>query len=211
MFAIYRNGSVGFRNTIDNLYEVKKTEAPDRVEMKPEDDTLFQELLTSNEKENSSKENEAINAYKKIAHIDTSEQVYHVKDIMTKNCICIKTTSTLLEAYNILKEYQINQIPIIDGNQKIISLINKKFILNLIIEDIDHTRTILDKKIEDIYLPELITTDPITDIRRVAKVIVDFKLSAIPVVTQEDILIGIVSKTDILKAVAKLPSFQLWS
>ncbi|WP_072680659.1 HPP family protein [Arcobacter sp. LA11] len=211
MFAIYRNGSVGFRNTIDNLYEIKKTDAPDKVEMKPNDDTLFQEFLTSNDKKNSSKEKEAINAYKKIAHIDTSEQVYHVKDIMTKNCICIKTTNTLIEAYDRLKDYQISQIPVIDENQRIMSLINKRFILNLIIEDIDNARTILDKKIEEVYLPELITTDPITDIRRVAKVIVDFKLSAIPVVTQKDILIGIVSKTDILKAVAKLPNFQLWS
>ena len=211
MFAIYRNGSLGFRNTIDNLYEVKNTEAPDKTEMKPNDDTLFQEFLTSEDKKNSSKEQEAINTYKKIAHIDTSEQVYHVRDIMTKDCICIETTNTLLEAYEKLKEYKISQVPVIDKNQKIIALINKKFILNLIIEDIDNAKIILDKKIEDVYLPELITTDPITDIRRVAKVIVDFKLSAIPVVTQKDILVGIISKTDILKAVSKLPNFQLWS
>lgn len=211
MFAIYRNGSLGFRSTIDNLYEVKNTEAPDKTEMKPNDDTLFQEFLTSNDKKNSSKEQEAINTYKKIAHIDTSEQVYHVRDIMTKECTCIETTHTLMEAYEKLKEYQISQVPIIDKEQKIIALINKKFILNLIIEDIDNTRAILDKKLEDIYLPELITTDPITDIRRVAKVIVDFKLSAIPVVTQKDVLVGIISKTDILKAVSKLPNFQLWS
>ena len=211
MFAIYRNGSLGFRSTIDNLYEVKNTEAPDKTEMKPNDDTLFQEFLTSNDKKNSSKEQEAINTYKKIAHIDTSEQVYHVRDIMTKECTCIETTNTLMEAYEKLKEYQISQVPIIDKEQKIIALINKKFILNLIIEDVDNTRAILDKKLEDIYLPELITTDPITDIRRVAKVIVDFKLSAIPVVTQKDVLVGIISKTDILKAVSKLPNFQLWS
>jgi CBS domain-containing protein len=211
MFAIYRNGSVGVRSTTDNLYELKKIEAPDKVEMKPNDDTLFEEFLTSNKEKKSSKDNEAINAYKKVARIDTSEPVYHVKDIMTKECICIQKNNTLQDAYNKLKDNHISQIPVVDTNQKIMALINKKFILNLIIEDIDNTRAILDKKLEDIYLPELITTDPITDIRRVAKVIVDFKLSAIPVVTQQDVLIGIVSKTDILKAVSKLPNFQLWS
>lgn len=211
MFAIYRNGSVGFRSTADNLYEIKKTEAPNTVEMKPNDDTLFQELLTSNKEGKSSKEKEALNAYKKIAHIDTSEQVYHVRDIMTKESVCIENENTLQDAYDKLKDYNISQVPVIDSKQRILGLINKKFILNLIIDDIDNARDILNKKIEDIYLPELITTDPITDIRRVAKVIVDFKLSAVPVVTQEDIIIGIVSKTDILKAVAKLPSFQLWS
>ena len=210
MFAIYRNGSVGFRSTADNLYEIKKTDSPNKVDMKPDETTLFQEFLTSNNK-NTPKNNEAINAYKKIAHIDTTERVYHVKDIMTRDCICIQNDKTLFDAYNILKENQINQIPIVDTDKKIIALVNKKFILNLIIEDIDNVKTILNRKIEDIYLPELITTDPITDIRRLAKVMVDFKLSAVPVVTQDDTIIGIASKTDILKAVAKLPNFQLWS
>ena len=214
MFAIYRNGSVGFRNTIDNLYKVKKTDAPDNIEMKPSDDTLFQELISSydSKKEKKPSENkEAINAYKKIANIDTSEQIYHVKDIMTKNCICIEKEKTVIDAYNMLKEYQISQIPIVDSENKVISLINKKFILNLIIEDVENTKEILNKQLEDLYLDELITTDPITDIRRVSKVMIDFKLSAVPVVTQTDILVGIVSKTDILKAVANLPKLQLWS
>ncbi|PLY05270.1 MAG: CBS domain-containing protein [Arcobacter sp.] len=210
MFAIYKNGSVGFRNTVDNLYEIKKTEAPDKTEMKPNDDTLFQEFLTSNKKENSST-TEAISTYKKIANIDTSEQIYHVKDIMTKNCICIQEDNTIIDAYNKLKEHQISQILILNSHQKIISSINKKFILNLIIDDIEGIRSILNRKLQDLYWDEIITTDPITDIRRVAKVMVDFRLSAIPVVTQEDILVGIVSKTDILKAVANLPKFQLWS
>ena len=211
MFAIYRNGNVGFRNTVDNLYEVKKTETPDNVEMKPNDDTLFQEFLTSNEKENSSTSKEAINAYKKIAHIDTSEQIYHAKDIMTKNCICIDKKDTVIDAYTKLKEFQISQIPIVDSDNKIISLIDKKFILNLIIEDVENTESILNRKLEDLYLNEIITTDPITDIRRVSKVMVDFKLSAIPIVTQDDIIVGIVSKSDILKAVANIPKLQLWS
>jgi len=211
MFAIYKNGSVGFRNTVDNLYEIKKTETPDKTEMKPNDDTLFEEFINSNDKKKSPSNNAALNAYKKIANIDTSEQIYHVKDIMTKECICIQKNNTIIESYNKLKEYKISQTPIVDSNQKIISLINKKYILNLIVEDVENAQTILNKRLEDLYMDEIITTDPITDIRRIAKVMVDFKISAIPVVTQDDILVGIVSKTDILKAVANLPKFQLWS
>jgi CBS domain-containing protein len=60
-------------------------------------------------------------------------------------------------------------------------------------------------------LPEIITAEPISDIRRVAKVMIDFKLDAIPIVDEESILLGIVSKTDILKAVSFLPKLQLWS
>jgi CBS-domain-containing membrane protein len=40
---------------------------------------------------------------------------------------------------------------------------------------------------------------------------IDFKLHAIPIVEENDILIGIVSKTDIIKAVSHIPQFHLWS
>ena len=77
--------------------------------------------------------------------------------------------------------------------------------------DLENPHNILNRKLEDLYLPQLITADPITDIRRVAKVMIDFKLHAIPIVEENDILIGIVSKTDIIKAVSHIPQFHLWS
>ncbi len=209
MFAIYNNGSVGFRSTADNLYQIKNTDAPLGAALKPDDDTLFQELVNSKDKKNPSNTKE-INAYKKMANIDTKEIVYHVQDIMTSNCTYLETSATILDVYNTLKENNINQVPILSNENKIIGLINKKIILNLIIDDIENAKSVLSKKIDDLYLPELITTDPITDIRRVSKVMVDFKLDAIPVVDENHILVGMVSKTDIIKAVSTIPKLQLW-
>jgi acetoin utilization protein AcuB len=58
---------------------------------------------------------------------------------------------------------------------------------------------------------EFISTDPISDIRRVAKVMIDFKHDAIPVVNSNDILVGIVSKTNIINAVSHIPNLKLWA
>ncbi|MGP2656778.1 CBS domain-containing protein [Malaciobacter sp. WC5094] len=212
MFAIYNSGSVGFRSTADNLYELKNTDAPGEVRLKPDDDTLFQEYMDSKNKKNS-QENpnlQAINSYKKMANIDTNEPVYHVKDIMTENCIYIKNKATLDEAYKVLKENKVSQIPVVNNEKKIYGLINKKIILNEIMQEPDEARIILQKRIIDIQNNELIATDPISDIRRVSKVMIDFKLDAIPVVNEDDVLVGIVSKTDIIKAVSNIPSLQLW-
>lgn len=208
MFTIYNNGSVGFRSTADNLYNLKHIDESSESRFKP-DDGFIQDL--SNNKNGSQKNNEALNAYKKMANIDTLEPVYQVKDIMSKELIYIDTKYTIQEAYDLLNEHEINQIPIISFGKKIMGLINKKTILTLLMEDLENSQEILNRKLEDIFLPEIITTDPISDIRRVAKVMIDFKLDAIPVVNEEDIVLGIVSKTDILKAVSHLPKFQLWS
>lgn len=207
MFAVYNNGSVGFRNTVDNLYSLKELSSPNKVRLNPDDESLFQDF--TNKKRDDSKE-KALNTYKKIANLDTTEKVYHVSEIMTSDCITLTSDYTLEEAYHSLKDNMLNQIPVTTNNKKILGMISKKVILNLIIEDIDNAKEIIDRKIDDIYLPELITTDPITDIRRVAKVMLDFKLDAIPVVDEEHLLLGIVSKTDIIKAVATIPKFELW-
>lgn len=209
MFAIYNNGSVGFRSTADNLYNLKNVEALSESRLKP--DEGFIQDFTNAQKEQKNLNESAINTYKKMANIDTTEPVYHVQDIMTQECIYINNQSTILNAYNVLKEHKVSQIPVVSFGKKIVGMINKKIILNLLMDDIENSKHIIDKKIEDIYLNEVITADPISDIRRVAKVMIDFKLDAIPIVDENDILVGIVSKTDIIKAVSYIPRLQLWS
>ncbi len=211
MFAIYNNGSVAIRSSADNLYQIKNTDAPSDVSLKPDDDTLFQELSKKQENNQNKANQVQLNAYKKMANIDTTEAVYHVKDIMTVDCIFLLENATVMDAYNTLKDAQVSQVPILSNDKKILGLINKKIILNLILEDLENSREILSKKVGDLYLPQLITTDPITDIRRVSKVMIDFKLDAIPVVDEEDTLVGIVSKSDIIKAVSTIPKLQLYS
>ena len=210
MFAVYNNGSVGFRSTADNLYELKKLENIAPTEFKP-DEGFIQEMSKRNPNQGEKFSSEALNSYKKMANIDTLEPVYHVKDIMTKEVFYIDNKSSIKEAYDLLHENKIAQIPVISFGKKIIGMISKKIILNLIMSDIENIQNVLDRKIEDVSLPEIITAEPISDIRRVAKVMIDFKLDAIPIVDEESILLGIVSKTDILKAVSFLPKLQLWS
>ena len=211
MFAIYNKGSVGFRSTVDNLYELKNIDAPNRVSLKPDDDDTFQEYMPSKKQKNEGNQNQAIDTYKKMANIDIKEQIFHVRDIMTKNPVSIQNTMTLNDSYEKLKDSKVNQIPILDENQRIIGIINKKMIINLIMDDISDARNTLNKILDSLYFEDVLTTDPITDIRRVAQVMIDFKLDAIPVVDENDNLVGIVSKTDIIKAVSNIPKLQLWS
>ncbi len=188
MFAIYNKGSVGFRSTVDNLYSLNNIENIQESRFNPDEGTIqnFDNLLNKQDKET---KKEAINTYKKMANIDTSEIIYQAKDIMTKNCIYIDEKSSVKDAYDVLKEYKVGLLPVVSFGKRIIGTIDKKIILNLLMDD----------------------SDPLTDIRSVSKVMIDFKLHAIPIVDESGILIGIVSKTDIIKAVSHIPQFQLWS
>lgn len=210
MFTIYNNGNVGFRSTADNLYELKNIDELSSTRLKPDEGFIQQFNNKRDEGQKKSSEN-AIDQYKKMANIDTLEPVYQVKDIMTRDCIYINAESTIEEAYDSLKDSDINQMPVVSFAKKIIAMINKEKILYLLMDDIENSKYTLMKKLDDVYLDEVITADPISDIRRVAKVMIDFRLDAIPIVDENDILQGIVSKTDIIKAISNIPHFQLWS
>ena len=210
MFTIYNNGNVGFRSTADNLYELKNIDELSSTRLKPDEGFIQQFNNKKDEGQKKSSEN-AINQYKKMANIDTLEPVYQVKDIMTRDCIYINAESTIEDAYDSLKDSDINQMPVVSFAKKIIAMINKEKILYLLMDDIENSKYTLMKKLDDVYLDEVITADPISDIRRVAKVMIDFRLDAIPIVDENDILQGIVSKTDIIKAISNIPHFQLWS
>lgn len=211
MFAIYNKGSVGFRSTADNLYNLKNVEEAAKVELRPYEGFIQDFSNNNEEKEKRKAKENAINKYKEMAKIDISEPVYHVQDIMSRDCISIDLKSTVKDAYDSLTENKVGQMPIVSFGKKIIGMISKKMILNLLVDDIENAKYSLNKKLEELFFPELITADPISDIRRVAKVMIDFKLDAIPIVDEDDILVGIISKTDIIKAISHIPRLQLWS
>ena len=164
MFAIYNNGSVDFRSNSDSLYELKDVGNVQATNLNP-DEGFVEYFAKSNNKNNRKPDMSGIDSYKKMANIDTSEMIFQVKDIMTKNCIYIDIQSTIKDAYDVLKEFKIEQMPIVTFGKKILGLIDKKMILNLLMEDLENPQNVLNRKIEDIYLPQLITADPITDIR----------------------------------------------
>jgi CBS domain-containing protein len=212
MFTVYSSGSVGFRSTADNLYQLKKVDELAGSRLKPDDD-LYQNIDNSKKKkeQQSSYDRKAVEAYRKMTNIDTNEIMYHIGDIMKKEIYAIKHYQTVQDAYDILNDKKVSQIPVITSEKKIVSLINKKMILNFLLADLDHGKEIMKKSLEYMPLPEVITTDPLSDLRRVSKVMIDLKIDAIPVVNEEGVILGMVSKTDIIRAVANIPNFQFWA
>ena len=207
MFAIYNNGTVGFRSTSDNLYALKNVEELESARFEPKEG-LIQNFSNELNKE---KKDQFLNSYKKVATLDTLEPVYKARDIMTHDVIYARNDLTIEDIYYLIKEKKVSQIPITGFGKKIIGIVNKKIILSLLMNHLDDTQAILKRNIDDVYLPEVLTADPDSDVRDVVKVMLDLKLDAIPIVDDSDVLMGIISKTDILKAVANLPKLQLWS
>ena len=208
MFSMYDDDGLNFRNNIDHLYSVHELSPSQRLKKKDNndnkekfEDSLYKGKITK----------EATNAYKQVTNLDTRTELYHVEQIMSHQVVTVDDSKTVMECYDLMKENYIQQLPIIAENKlHLKGIITRHDILKYILRNLEDAHENVDIPISEISTKKIITTDPISDIRRVAQVMIDLNLNAIPVVDSSDILVGIVSRNDIVKAVASLPHFQLW-
>ncbi len=211
MFAVYNTNGLSFRSTSDNLYNLKKIDNLSATQNQIAEgkaqsfsvpqENIYQGPITQEAKE----------AYKKMAHIDTREPIYEVSQLMHKKIITVFEDATIQECYDLMHEHKIKQIPVITQSQSIMGMITQEIILDALINDLNYVNHTAQKSVINVIGDDVITSDPISDIRRIAKVMVDFNLNAMPVVSQEDKILGIVSRTDIIKAVATIPPLRMWA
>ena len=84
-------------------------------------------------------------------------------------------------------------------------------LLQFIIIDGEQVRYLRGKRVADAMKQEVITADPVSDIRRVAQVMQEYHLHGVPIVDERDALIGIVSRGDILRAVVNDQPLNMWT
>jgi len=210
MFAMYDDDGLNFRNTIDHLYNIHEITPSKRLKNKPKNEEKQQSFQESLYEGKITKE--ATDAYKQMNNLDTRVDIYHVEQIMSSRVITVSDDKTIMECYNLMKENNIQQLPITAENKlHLKGIITRHDVLKYLINDIEFAEENFEKTIDNISSKKIITTDPISDIRRVSEVMIDFNLNAIPVVDSNDILVGIVSRNDIIKAVSSLPHLQLWA
>ncbi len=207
MFGYYDTIGLNFRGTADDLKALEATNRTHEI-YNDVDQNKFQAMLPDTAEHNSK---EARDAYRKMANLDSRAQIFHVGDIMSRNVVVLSDDKTISDAIDAMQEGNFEQVPVFSKKNLISNMITKAYIFDLITSDPDYVREILNRHLSLLPSNGVITSDPVTDIRRVAQVMVEHRLNAIPIVNQNDDLVGIVSKTDILKAMANTPPLQIWA
>jgi len=211
MFAMYDDDGLNFRSTIDHLYNVHELSKSQVVknDLKDRNSEKFKDLYKGKI------DHEAKNKYKQIANLDTRTEIFHVEQIMSYQTFIVNDSISIKECYDMMSENKIQQllIRVEDKNANHLKgMISLQDVLKYLVNNSDSSLDeLLNNPISNISTKNIITTDPISDIRRVAKVMIDFNLNAIPVVDSEHNILGVVSRHDIVSAVSSIPHLQVWA
>jgi acetoin utilization protein AcuB len=121
---------------------------------------------------------------------------------MTRNLITVTPDTNILKVKNLLKEYSVDQVPVVEG-KKLVGIITDKDIRDnsaspastLSVHELNYLLS--EMKAREIMTKKLYTVSPGTTIEEATKLINEKRVNSLPVVVSDE-LVGIITTCDML-------------
>lgn len=127
-----------------------------------------------------------------------------VSTIMTKNVIKLNTSDDLTKAESLFKKHHIRHIPVVNGNT-ILGMLSYTDLLRISFADaVDDEDEVVDTTVYNMFTVEqvmaknLVKVSPDSTIKDTAEILAKKEFHALPV-CEGDLLVGIVTTTDLIK------------
>lgn len=130
-------------------------------------------------------------------------------DIMTSPVFTLSINNSVAEAWQAFNINHYHHIPLLDENDQLAAIVSDRDLLRFAA----NREGFLDPgayRLGDAATRRVITAMPDTSIRNVAEVMMQQRFGSMPVLNDEMELIGIVTRSDILKAVVNTAPLELW-
>jgi acetoin utilization protein AcuB len=126
-----------------------------------------------------------------------------VKDVMTPNPITIDPNQPVLEALLVMYQRDIRRLPVMEGG-KLVGIISDRDIKQTMGRPALVSRQAgeepeLKLSIRDVMTQNLITVSQDDDLKDAIELLVENKISGLPVVDQDQKLVGVISAIDVLR------------
>ena len=145
------------------------------------------------------------------------------KELMTDNVIAVTPDTEVRELAKILSENRISGAPVLDGQGKIMGVVTESDLIFqskrvhiptavtildafFFLEDPDNMEKEMKKmagtKVVDIYSTNIITVHQDAGLDEIATLMAEKNIHTLPVVNDEQKLVGVIGKTDIIRVIA---------
>ena len=209
MFSIYGVTGQVFSGTLEEMNRVRalsrarsaRTVAQEGVELGAE--AIAGVASRSND--------EAVRAYRAMLPPEIERgPLYLAEQIMQRRVIAVIDDDDVALAWRILRDNQIRQAPVLDGSTKLVGIVSERDLLTAINIDSGQIVDALSRRVRDVMTTPVVAAAPVTDIRRIAAVMLDHGVDGAPITNESGRLMGFVSRSDILRAVVTDPPLSLW-
>jgi CBS domain-containing protein len=214
MFSVYGVTGQSFRGSLEKLVAVPGLSAARNSRgIDQEGEELGPELrVFRRENQEEGQYHQAAQAYREMLRVSTERApILHAFQLMSRDVMTLRPDASVEEAWRQLAARGIGQAPVLDKTLQLVGLVSVQDLLTVINVEDGKVRDILSRSVADVMTSPVVSADPITDIRRVARVLLDYHLSGLPVVNEREELVGILTRSDILRGLVNDPPLSLWA
>ena len=214
MFSIYGLSGPVFHGTLETLGRIPQVTR--RVALRPvrrveADSGAALDTVASTPIHASAPGEQAISAYQEMLQIDQERgPLYHAHQIMQHEVITLLTDDDVELAWHRLIDHGIHQAPVLDTANRLVGIVSERDLLTVFNVEHGRVRDALSRKVSDVMNTPVVSADPVTDIRRIAEVMLTRGVDGVPIVNNRDALVGFISRSDVLRAVIAEPPLSLW-
>lgn len=216
MFSLYGLSGQNFRGTLEQLTELPGVNAARRgrgIGREGEEPLpTFVARVDARPASSSAPGYEAAaRAYRDMLQIEQERgPLYHAYQIMTRDVFTLDADAPAAAAWRALLARGLRQAPVLDAGHGLVGLALERDLLTTFNLERKAARAPRARQVADVMLSPVVTADPVTDIRRIARAMLQYGLPGVPVVNESRAMVGFVSRGDILRAVIADPPLSLW-
>jgi len=162
---------------------------------------------------NGQDEKEALQAYKNVNQISNKTHAVVAGDIMSAPVVTLLLDNTLREALSRLQKNNVRHLPVISNEKRLVGIVSERDILRCL-SGIARSgepmkEHLLSERVRTIVKGRVCAANVDTDIRHIARLFVEQRIGAMPIVSEARIE-GIITRHDILSAVMRRYAVELW-
>lgn len=152
----------------------------------------------------------AIKSYTDTKKVEQRKVIVTVEEIMTRRVVSVQKNDTLKTAWELMLEHNIHHLPVYNGLSLVGLISNSDILKKITVDGLDKIVASYVEFVEDIMQPKIISIRKNTDIRNVALIMYQYQIGSVLVESEQAELLGIVSKTDLIKRLSEQPPVALY-
>ncbi len=135
------------------------------------------------------------------------------RDLMTTPVLSLPSDSRLLDAWTIMSHKGFHHIPITSLHGTLVGMLSYRDLLHHVPELItaSDASQASQKHAAEVMTPRVISATPTTEIREIARVMLEERIHAVPILDQHRRLVGILSRQDLVHGIANHGPLELWT
>lgn len=155
-----------------------------------------------------------VRAYQKGEAKMTREPAILAKQIMKTPIVSLPLHAPLSQALDVFRQYRFRHIPVLSENKQLAGLLSdrdawRELATNRLSPTAGHEFA-QHHTIETVMSTPVLSAHPDTEIRVVARVLFEERIGAMPIVDDSKTLVGMLTRSDILRIVTNQVPFELW-